>query len=153
MVLMARQGAALELVILNYEYPAVANDHDDSNWLLVRLSVVTPARTWNATGPGVRTFELMQLADWLDGVAANKPVERELELLEPNLRFELAAGKPDAAIINIDFDLEFHPDRPGHAGDPYRCGFELTPKSLREAARHLRAELTSFPVGSAPNLM
>ena len=60
-------GNEFQLVILSYQHPDVHEDRWDSNWLLVSGTVATAAgQRWKFSAPCVTTFELAELADWLD---------------------------------------------------------------------------------------
>ena len=65
-------GNEFQLVILGYQHPDVHEDRWDSNWLVVSGTVATAAgRKWQFSAPCVTTFELEELADWLDELSAD----------------------------------------------------------------------------------
>ena len=64
-------GDEFQLVIVRYQFPDVDEDRWESNWLIVNGTVAAAGEKWVFTEPCVTTFELADLADWLDELAAN----------------------------------------------------------------------------------
>ena len=97
MRLSSPDGIVLELDITGYEFPSIHDDHWDSNWLIVRGRVAHPRGDWSFRQPCLTTFEVGDLARWLEGVANGAPEAKLGYFTEPNLEFEYAA-LPDPVI-------------------------------------------------------
>jgi hypothetical protein len=87
MKLLTGSGIAFELVVLRYEYPDITEDRWDSNWLVVSGKVTTPNESWRFVDACVTTFELADLADWLDSLNNGTPHSAACTFAEPNLEF------------------------------------------------------------------
>jgi hypothetical protein len=82
-----QSGDEFLLVIVRYQFPDVHEDRWDSNWLIVNGTVAVAGEKWVFTEPCVTTFELADLADWLDQLASNGSQPSAFEFTEPNLKF------------------------------------------------------------------
>jgi len=89
MKLCAADGTAFELTILGYQFPELASEQYDSNWLVIRIHVDHPSGSWEARDPCLLSYEVAELADWLEAVAQGEPARREMSFMEPNLEFRL----------------------------------------------------------------
>lgn len=108
MVLTGRNDA-VELRVDGYEFPDIENDEWDSNWLNVRTSVEMERGTWSSLNPSLLTHDVSELADWLNGIAEGRDVDRELDFLDPNLAFELWEGGSYLVTLRVYFELESRP--------------------------------------------
>ena len=41
-------GYALELTLVGYQFPEMAHEPYDSNWLIIEVDVTTPDQSWRA---------------------------------------------------------------------------------------------------------
>jgi hypothetical protein len=81
-------GNDFQLVILSYQHPDVHEDRWESNWLLVSGAVATAdGQKWKFSAPCVTTFELEELADWLDELSADGRSPAQFAFTEPHVRF------------------------------------------------------------------
>ena len=80
-------GNEFQLVILSYQHPDVHEDRWDSNWLLVSGTVAAAGQKWRFSEPCVTTFELADLADWLDELSADGRAPAQFDFTEPHVRF------------------------------------------------------------------
>lgn len=125
-------STTLRLTIEGYQFPEIVNDKWDSNWLMVRVDVEGPAETWTQSDPGLLTWEVEGLADWLDSVAeTTEPVADELVFLEPFLWFELLRDER-RILVSAGYDRVC-------------MRVPLEPHELRRCAESLRDQLGRFP--------
>src|SRR4051812_43563925 len=82
-------GTSLELKIVGYQFPALATEEYDSNWLQIQIRATIPEGSWTTTDPCLLTYEAAELADWFDAVHEGRASDDVLGFLEPNLRFEI----------------------------------------------------------------
>ncbi len=141
-MLLRGRRASLRLSVLRYQFPQITTDEYDANWLIIRGHVSLDQRSWSFRDPCLTTFEVRQLADWLDRLARGDEVEPSCAFIEPNLRFEKLSDRA----IRVSFALESAPPW-AKPGDPWNeHGFEvLIEKHLETAAGQLRAQLRAFP--------
>ncbi len=134
--------ASVRLSVLRYQFPHITTGEYDANWLIIRGHVSLDDRSWSFSDPSLTTFEVRQLADWLDGLARGDEVEPHCDFIEPNLQFERTSDRA----IRVSFALESAPPW-SKPGDPWKeHGFEvLIDKHLETAAGQLRAQLRVFP--------
>jgi hypothetical protein len=142
-------GGALELGIGGYQFPKKLDEIHDANWLLVDVRAAINGKSWSTRDASLLTWEVGELADWLDSVAAGRASDSEMSFLEPNLRFELKGSTSTSATIRAFFDLEVRPpwidremtDEDAPWTDPH-CRLE----ELLGWAEELRGYLRRFPV-------
>jgi hypothetical protein len=149
MELRSRDGQSLRLDIVGYQFPDIAAEESDANWLRIELAGSTTRGRWRSVDPSLLTYEVAALADWFDRVANGSVQERPLEFIEPNLSFRLS---PDAT-FRVYLELESRPPWAASKGAPEEdlwLEFPLDSGMLREAARDLRAQLARYPERPAP---
>lgn len=136
-------SGSLRLSVERYQFPEIANDEWDSNWLIIVGDAVLDGKPWSFRDPCLTTFEMQRLADWLDHVAAGRSEPAFCSFTEPNLDFERLSD----VSIRVGFSLEALPpwgDRGGDFGD---IGFTMPIDGrLSIAASALRKLLLQFPV-------
>lgn len=148
MRLQAGDGTSLRLAIVGYEFPEEADAEYDSNWLMVRLSVTLPQGSWTATHPFLLTYEVAELATWLEEVADDKQTENEIWFVEPNIRFQVVETPMGRSCLRAYFAAECRPpwayliEYP--EGDQF-AEFALQELDLYQAAESLRAQLARYP--------
>ena len=84
----------------------------------------------------------------IEAVALGQDVEEGEDFLEPNLRFEVAAGDEETITIRVYFELESRP--PWFFADVARMDdlwldLRVDIDDLRAAAKDLRRDLARFP--------
>jgi len=145
MNLYGQDGASFDLGIEGYQFPEVADDYWDSNWFFVRGQVRCSQGDWTFRDPCLTTFELRELADWLDSVAAGRPSSTICSFTEPNLDFEYRPV-PAASIV-ARFTHESAP--PWQRGDDrlggFALSFDVVLNDLARSASQLREMLAMFP--------
>lgn len=146
MKLVGRDETALELSVDGYQFPDIADDCWDSNWLMVSGRVRHPHGSWTFTDPCLTTFELEQLASWLDDVAAGRPNPDLGYFTEPNLCF--CYRQDPEPTIEVRIAYESAP--PWLVGEPRMGGaaleFPLVMNDPRVAAAEIRSFISRFPV-------
>jgi hypothetical protein len=140
-------GNEFQLVILSYQHPDVHEDRWESNWLLVSGSVATAAgQKWKFSAPCVTTFELAELADWLDDLSKNGRSPGQFEFAEPHVRFGYVPWPKPALQLTLS----------GEAGPPANAAEEQKPEVTLEfglsaadptaLAAQIRDALSDFPI-------
>jgi hypothetical protein len=142
MKLNSDSGNAFEFHLLRYEHPDVTEDLWDSNWLVVDGKVTTDDRTWRFVESCVTTFELEQLAEWLDSLGSEPSA---LAFAEPTLAFSYAPWPRPT--LHIRFAGASAP--PWLAPEERETGttleFETSIDHARQLADVLRDALTDYP--------
>ena len=90
------EGIELSLGVLGYQFPDEI-DYWDANWLIIEGAVAHPQGSWRFRDACLTSFELRQLAEWLDGVARGDPDADSGYFTEPCLEFRYAS-EPEPAI-------------------------------------------------------
>jgi hypothetical protein len=148
MRLFDKSGFGYELTILGYQFPHLATEEYDSNWLNVQVDVVHPEGSWKATDAALLTYEAEHLADWLAGLAHTGSVSSDESFLEPCLSFKRIRDN-DGGMLRTYFDLELRPQwKPAVGGAGNEDLFVEAPLAdlgLTDAVAELRAQLARFP--------
>jgi hypothetical protein len=147
MKLISESGNAFELVVLRYEYPDITEDRWDSNWLVVSGMVTTPEESWRFVDACVTTFELEELADWLERLNHGTPPAAACAFAEPNLEFWYVA-LPERR-LRLRFAHESAPPRltePRERASGVSLEFPLSEIDAEGAAADLREVLNEFPI-------
>jgi hypothetical protein len=143
---LAGPDGSFDLTLLGYQFPELAAEPYDSNWLQVRAAVRHPRGSWTATDPCLLTYEAARLAEWLDAVAVGAAADAELSFLEPCLGFELREGSGGACVLRVYFQYEFRPPwAVGLHDEAAVLDVSADADALRGAASALRAQLRAFP--------
>ena len=139
-------GDEFQLVIVRYQFPDVHEDRWDSNWLVVNGTVATAGEKWIFTEPCVTTFELADLADWLEELAANGGEPSAFEFTEPNLKFAYVPWPRRA--VQLTFARESAPS--SMSDDERRAGvtveFPLSVQQTETLAAEIRQALNDYPI-------
>jgi hypothetical protein len=148
MKLKASTGMAFELEIVGYQFPHMVIEEYDSNWLVIRINVSHPKGDWTSTDPSLLTYEVAELAEWLEAIHNGKSVRKELGFIEPNLEFRLVTTDSGDKVPRVCFRLESRPPwaKPTAFDKCDACvEFTLTEIDLAAASRQLRERLRQFP--------
>jgi hypothetical protein len=139
-------GDELHLVIVRYQFPDVHEDRWESNWLIVNGTVSAAGETWRFTDPCVTTFELADLADWLDELAADGSQPSTFEFTEPTLKFAYTPWPLPA--VQLTFAHESAP--PSRSEVERRNGvtveFPLSAQQAAALAGDIRQALVEYPI-------
>jgi hypothetical protein len=103
MHLSGTNGDRVELDIAGYQFPDIADEQWDSNWLNITTTATVDHRSWTSHHPSLLTMEIEELAWWLEAVADARAIDSQLEFMEPNLAFQLdeisGARNPPACLV------------------------------------------------------
>ena len=139
-------GVELSLGVLGYQYPDEI-DYWDGNWLIIDGAVTHPQGSWRFRDACLTSFELQQLAEWLNGVARGIPDPNSGYFTEPCLEFRYAS-EPEP-MIDVIVTHECAPPWLGTHEERMqgtRLSFPLSvndPQALSDAVRGL---LEQFPI-------
>jgi hypothetical protein len=139
---------SFELTILGYQFPQLATEEYDSNWLNIRVQVQHQRGRWSAQDACLLTYEAAALADWFEAIAVGREVEVERSFIEPNLLFQLRAERAGTRILRVYFELELRPKWAPYDGAPEEDLFldlPAQPTQLTAAAESLRTQLARYP--------
>ena len=98
-----------ELNIVNYEFPKAKNEKWDADWLNIKIKVKSSKGSWKATDSMLLTWEIDWLIKWLEDIFTNVEKEKELDFMEPSLKFVKIKETRNKAFIRIYFELEARP--------------------------------------------
>jgi hypothetical protein len=150
MLLQDSDGSEFELGLIEDRLPEVQDGFGDASTLTLSFRVATPDESWEETSPCMNTFEIENLADWLEAVAdadtgrAEHGEVAELDLLEPELNFAVIRDLGSEVVLRVGFHLENRPEEFGVDAPtdeaPY-VDLRITRDHLRIAAAQLRGEL------------
>jgi len=144
--LTSASGDEFQLLIVRYQYPDVHEDRWDSNWLIVNGSVSAGGEKWRFTDPCVTTFELADLADWLEELATDGSQASAFEFTEPNLKFTYTPWPQRA--VQLTFAHESAPSTRSEV--ERRTGvtveFPLSGSQAAALATEIRQALTDYPI-------
>jgi hypothetical protein len=136
-----------ELTIAGYEFPEIHDEPWDSNWLVMETTATVDGQSWTTRDPCLLTLDVEQLADWLEALGNERPVESELHFMEHNLAFELE-GVGDLVRMRIWFGCGARPAWKGNepAGRrDFAARIAVPSKALLDAAEDLKRQLARYP--------
>jgi hypothetical protein len=142
----AGDGVRLSLSVQGYQFPD-AIDYWDGNWLIVNGVVTHPTGTWRFNEPCLTSFELRQLAEWLDGIEQGNPDKDLGYFTEPCLEFNYASTPQSVIEVLLAYEcappwLTRHDDR--MAG--IRLHFPTSSNNPQVLAAGVRNLLQRFPI-------
>jgi hypothetical protein len=144
MRLTSADGTNFNLTIAGYQYPHLAAEPYDSNWLDISVEIDGAQGRWRSTDPALLTYEVAELADWLETIASGSS-QPACTFFEPCLAFQLIERSANQAIVAIALDYGFRPPWIAHHEGGLTITFTLSDADLRAAAADLRAQLERYP--------
>jgi len=157
-------GDSISLEPTGYQFPVLSPRlrDPDSNWLMIRGTVVVDTRIWSFHEPSLLVNEANQLGSWLIEVARGAvPVtENDLEtpegevwpslyFVEPNLAFSVASRVGTLVSVRVHLSLESAPRDDPHVESfdiyKYFVDLQVTSSELESAAREWLDSLALFP--------
>jgi hypothetical protein len=146
MIIEGTNNQSVEIKIINYQFPDIAYNIYDSNWLNIYLNVKSNLGNWQTIDPSLLTKEVQDLIFWFENLARNeKPKWLDQEFTEPNLAFYLLNSHKSAIKkIKIVFSLESRPN-PADDSKEYFVEFHASNSKLIEIANEFRYELAKYP--------
>ena len=85
MELAGKNGDKFELTVIRYQFPHSSTDEWDPNWLIVRTHATIADHEWTSDDPALLTWEVEELANWLESLGNNHEVNPLLDFVELNL--------------------------------------------------------------------
>lgn len=138
------QDKSFELWVVDYQFRDNKNDEYDSNWLTIGIRLNGFKREWTTSDPCLLTWELKLLTDWLQKILTGDFEEKEIEFIEPNLKFEFVNNTNDSYKIRTHLTLE---SRPVWFTDDETFSFDIDVDrgQLEQSVQRLKSELLKFP--------
>ena len=134
---------AFQFRIVGYEFPDQQSAEYDSNWLLIEGTVHHPNGDWRFRDPSLLTYEVVELANWLESAAAGTQPQPSCTFTEPNLSFETVGTGPYRA-LRVSFALEALPPW-AKRGEEVYMDFPFDALNLPVVVASLRQQLSGFP--------
>ncbi|CAG0994973.1 hypothetical protein ANAEL_02530 [Anaerolineales bacterium] len=138
---------SFKLEILGYEFPNITDNYWDSNWLSIQIDVTYSKGNWTAVDSSLTTFEVEELATWLEAVHSKTNKLSSWSFVEPCLEFQIRKQNR-VKVLMIYFELEMLPKWVESKGIGFRSfGIEIpiSEIDLLQVAKELRLELDKFP--------
>src|SRR6476469_4979347 len=109
MRLKGADGSEIELHLTCYQFPEIMNEYWDANWLMISLRVQAPQGSWHTIDPALLTWEVQELAGWLEALASNQTAIQPIEFTEPCLAFAVTDQSGDTVNLQVRLAYEFRP--------------------------------------------
>ena len=139
-------GWYLALTIAGYQFPHLASEDYDSNWLNVAIDVKHPRGRWSAVDAAFLTYEVASLAQWMSDIASGRRQEHFKRFLEPCLSFGLSRDLHGTDELVVEFWHSFQPPWAGADLDMREhLAFPLAELNLPDASTSLRRQLSLYP--------
>lgn len=155
MLLKSEDGPEFELAIIEDRFDDPQDGFGDAGWLTLAFRVATEDETWEETAPCMNTFEIKHLAEWMEGVLGRQPDLGSIELLEPELSFEVVEEKPEEVTLRVGFHLadrprEFEVDAPTDEAD--HVDLRVQREVLRAAVNELESDIELLELSGKDDL-
>lgn len=144
MLLKSEDGKEFELSLIDEPLADPQDGFGDVDAMVIAFRVATGDEDWEETAPSINTFELDTLADWLDSVASGSHDEAEVDLLGPELNFQVVKDTRDWVQIRIRFRLDDRPEEmamDAETTEARHVDLRLTREAIAAGAARLREEL------------
>jgi len=138
------QGQRFEMSLVAYQFPS----NDEDNWLIAATQVQSREGSYSTSDPSLQTWEVAELAMWLENVALDVEQSLEQEFVEPNLRFHHAGTRDDEVTIRVTLGYESRPPW-ADLRDEFELEMTVSHVQCSEAGASLREELRRFPARGA----
>ncbi|WP_438503489.1 WapI family immunity protein [Deinococcus alpinitundrae] len=161
-----REGeVVVELSVEDYQFPHIQDEEWDADWVFIRLQLQVGEHQWERTDPALTTFELENLAAWLQEVAQHADVFGSWKhnrlstacfFTEPNLTFKAYSGHVSGQPVTLrlflthEFLPSFKQHLPNHSLNEdiqeVYLEFGVDEAQLRILSDQIRQDLRRFPV-------
>lgn len=144
MLLKSEDGKEFELSLIDEPIPDPQDGFGDVGAVEIAFRVATGEDEWEETAPSINTYELDSLAEWLESIASGAHDEAEIDLLGPELNFQVVKDTGDRVVLRIRFRLEGRPEEmvmDAETTEARHVDLKLPRENLRAAAASLRADL------------
>ena len=137
MKLEAKDGSSFEMTIVDYEFPRPLWDYE-KNWLITKHTITNAEGSWTTTESDIYTWEVKDLAGWLERGKSNEKYGDEFYFGEyfPTW-FQYTQDDTGRDVLRV-----FH--NPG-IEDFLWADFPFEEVDFRAAAAKLREQLEKFP--------
>jgi hypothetical protein len=138
---------SFEMRIIGYHCAFEGDDVREANRLHVFTRASFGGQAWTTIHPALLTWEVLELADWLDAIAVAPPDKPELNFLLPNLWLEVQSWSEESVRFRVYFEREHQPkwlESSGNLGEVW-AELECSPAELNTWANDLREQLDKFP--------
>lgn len=163
MLLKGDDGKEFELAIIADRLPEAQDGFGDDETATISFRVATEDVEWEETAPGLGVHALHALAEWLEHVAEGPdsltdrgegdpgqsvaPMDTEIDLLEPELNFQVVKDLGEKVHLRVRFHLEDRPDEmvlDADTPEARHVDLKLPREMIRMAVTQLRADLEEF---------
>lgn len=146
-ILHGPNGNQFSIKIVNYQFPEIAHDKDDSNWLMISTFAAIRGRSWQTIDPCLSTVEIISLISWISAIKSGNEAETEINFVEPNLSFKFKGRNNGSIVLQVFFELENRPSwAPSHeVEEDLYVDLECTPNELEAWVESLQQQLAKFP--------
>jgi hypothetical protein len=139
--------ATVELRVLRYQFPEVANNEWDSNWLVLGFDAQTPTASWSRTDPCLLTWEAHWLLNWLDDLVSGTGSDWEMSFLEPNLSFTCESRHEGSFDLLVVTRCELLPPQAVSADvEEFQIRLTVSASTMRECISSFSTEVRRFPI-------
>jgi len=141
-------GDKFELTLVRYQFPNSSTDEYDANWLIIRTRAAVAGREWTSDDPAMLTWEVEELANWIESLGNNHGVEPQLEFIEPNLSFRVQDRSPERVRLKVLLGLESRPpwkDWSPPGWRPEGPVLDCSAEDMLAWATNLRGQLRKLP--------
>ena len=141
---------SFQVRVIGY-HSAPSGDDRESNLLRVYSRASFDGHAWTVIHPSLHTWEILELADWLETLAVSVPPRPEIKFLVPNISLEAQLWSEESVRLRVYFEREHRPIwlESSGAGSEVFIELECTPEELKEWAGDLRQQLEKFPLRGA----
>lgn len=149
MKLTLRSDYSFTMSVAGYQFPSLTTIPYDSNWLNIRIDVRHPDGDWTAADPALLTYEVQELADWFRDLATGGRSKRNIDFLEPCLKFDVVWNEDSSEDLNVTLAHWFTPPWSKDLNDKVQLNFPLATINLVKAAVDVERELAEYPQRTA----
>jgi hypothetical protein len=144
MLLKSDDGKEFELALIADRLTEAQDGFGDDRAATVSFRVATEDVEWEETAEELNLHELRALREWLNAVADGAPDMAEIDLLQPELNFQVVRDMGERVRLRIHFHLEGRPEEfqtDAPTDEASHVDIELPKDALRIAATQLDADL------------
>ena len=140
MTLIGRNGTEFELGVTRESLPETQDGAGDERWATITFRAARGDDSWEESSPCLNLFELTNLAEWLEGLTGTEGETGTLELVEPELAFDVIKQSAETVTIRVGFHLDDRPEetRVDAPTDAHHLDLLLERPRVAAAAAELR---------------
>jgi hypothetical protein len=147
MNLQNKKGHKFCLEVVGYAFPSNTDDYWDSNFLNVRIRGENALSSWNVEDTCLLTFEVEQLAKWLEKLVSDKTSSPNISFTEPSPQFRVLKHGTGSFLLRVELGYIFRKILPDIFGEKQYVFlyFPLHEVDLSYQAELLRKQLEKYP--------